>query len=101
MAGKGKISVQGQCTAEIRTLYRLFPPGRRPLWLPARRAYSSERPEADSQLPEFTRLRRGLPAVLLAGPITCREPLGRETCRRAHVESLGAEWPPGRTSGYM
>jgi len=28
----------------------------------------------------------------------CREPLGRETCRRAHVESLGAEWPPGRTS---
>ena len=29
-------------------------------------------------------------------PETCREPLGLETCRRAHVESLGAERPPGR-----
>ena len=63
MAGKGlpafcldgQTSAQGQCTAEIRTLYRLFPPGHRPLWLLARRAYSSERPEADSQLPVLAR----------------------------------------------
>jgi len=30
---------------------------------------------------------------------TCREPLGLETCRRAQVESLGAERPISRTSG--
>jgi hypothetical protein len=28
----------------------------------------------------------------------CREPFGLETCRRAHVESLRAERPPGRTT---
>ena len=33
------------------------------------------------------------------GPVTCREPLGLEICRRAQVESLGAERPLGRTSG--
>jgi hypothetical protein len=30
---------------------------------------------------------------------TCREPLGLETCRRAQVESLGAERPQGRAIG--
>ena len=33
------------------------------------------------------------------GGAACREPLGLETCRRAHVESLGAERPLGRMSG--
>jgi hypothetical protein len=33
-----------------------------------------------------------------SGGQACRKPLGRETCRRAHVESLGAERPPGRTT---
>jgi hypothetical protein len=31
--------------------------------------------------------------------VTCREPLGLETCRRAQVESLGAERPQGRAIG--
>jgi len=33
--------------------------------------------------------------------VTCREPLGLETCRRAQVESLGAERPQGRAIGKI
>jgi hypothetical protein len=33
--------------------------------------------------------------------VTCREPLGLEICRRAQVESLGAERPQGRAIGKI
>ena len=33
--------------------------------------------------------------------VTCREPLGLETCRRAQVESLEVERPQGRAIGKI
>ena len=64
VGSKGQTSAQAQCTVEIRTLYRLFPPGCSPYG-----------PEADSQLPIPARRPVGVSEKWLYGDLSLQRPI--------------------------